>query len=743
MFFRSLIISLVLFALPATGGAAQNLERVALVIGASNYQQVPPLTNPKNDATDIGKMLEDIGFTVSLVSDPGHLALQRAFRSFKRQALNADVAIIYYAGHGIEVEGQNYLIPTDADLSIDSDVLFETVPLTSALESVTGARRLSLVIVDACRDNPFANKIVRSVETRSIGRGLAYIEPTGNTLVAYAAREGTVALDGDARNSPYAEALLESLPKPGIEIGLMFRRIRDRVVQMTDGQQEPFLYGSLSAEPFYFVAPETKQPEPKQEVVASIEPPVNLSPTRDVLPAQSRAEQEMLFWQSIKDSDQPAYFEAYLDQFPEGMYAAIARIKIAALEVVSQAQDFEQTFEQSFEQGAVEQTEIEPAPVVEVPPETIVLGGDPPLESDEKIREVETIPEKDTTIVQRDFITPLTGTDARIDAAPKVVGVLETTITKDVTGKPRADAALASSSVISKVAALREEEQPAELSSTRETDLDGEALALLTDPTAPAPQALERATPEPDPVIAAEEVERSLGLRRSNWREVQESLKALGHNPRGIDGLPGPATRRALRQWQARAGVPETGYLTRETRRELIRRAAPRVAALRAQAQAEAERAEASTAQDDAPENSGLEDGRQAALNPAGTVDQTDDTDPMPGMWVGRASSNDKSSHHQFRLKLDGTGAAFGGSFSARSSPLASAGDAASSASAAIGSSGRVQGTMGNGKSVRIRITPQGAGPTVFLTGRLVNGNRVNGTWIAGARTGTFFMTRL
>ena len=138
--------------------------------------------------------------------------------------------MVFYAGHGIEVDKRNFLIPVDARLLSDADVEFETVPLDLLSRAVERAKGLRLIILDACRDNPFAVAMQRSGATRSIGRGLASVEPSGETLVAYAAKEGTVAADGEGRNSPYTTALLAHLEEPGLEVGLMFRKVRDAVV---------------------------------------------------------------------------------------------------------------------------------------------------------------------------------------------------------------------------------------------------------------------------------------------------------------------------------------------------------------------------------------------------------------------------------------------------------------------------------------------------------------------------------
>jgi tetratricopeptide (TPR) repeat protein len=232
--------------------AAVAERRVALIIGNGAYMHVPALRNPVNDAKALAKALRGLGFSeVRELYDADLSALGRTLKDFGDIAGNADWAVIYYAGHGIEVGGTNYLIPVDARLEQQTHVEDEALPMTRLLGKVAAASKMQLVILDACRNNPFIGRMKRS-GTRSLGRGLASIEPESGMLVAYAARDGTTALDGDAANSPYAEALIKHIAEPGLEISLLFRKVRDDVYTKTGRQQEPYTYGSLPAQPFYF-----------------------------------------------------------------------------------------------------------------------------------------------------------------------------------------------------------------------------------------------------------------------------------------------------------------------------------------------------------------------------------------------------------------------------------------------------------------------------------------------------------
>ena len=238
-----------------TAAAAEG-RRVALVTGNGAYSNVPALLNPPNDASDIAAALKRLGFTVSLATNANFDEMRRGLIALGRDAAGADMAAVYFAGHGMEINGDNWLIPIDAALKRDTDAANEAISLQSVMLQVSNTTSLGLVILDACRDNPFAVRMNRSLATRAATMGgLGRIEPTGNVLVAYAARDGTTALDGDARNSPFAAALLRNIEAPGVEVTFMFRNVRDDVMEATRNQQQPFVYGSLSRKAIYLAGP--------------------------------------------------------------------------------------------------------------------------------------------------------------------------------------------------------------------------------------------------------------------------------------------------------------------------------------------------------------------------------------------------------------------------------------------------------------------------------------------------------
>ena len=298
-----------------TCGSAHAERRVALVMGNSAYKSVPRLANPANDAALVGGMFKKAGFDlIDVRTDLNGVEMRKALREFGSRVRDAEVAVIYYAGHGIELDGTNYLIPTDATLETDSDVLDETVALDRALFAVEPAKQLRLVILDACRDNPFAKTMKRTVASRAIGRGLAKIEPTSpNTMIAFAAKAGSTASDGDAKNSPFAAALVERLPTPGLDLRKAFGFVRDDVLKNTSYRQEPYVYGSLGGDDVPLVAAKPTATGPQASPEDAI-----------------RRNYELALQLGTRDG-----WTVFLAQYPEGFYAGLAKgqlNKIAAEE---------------------------------------------------------------------------------------------------------------------------------------------------------------------------------------------------------------------------------------------------------------------------------------------------------------------------------------------------------------------------------------------------------------------------
>jgi uncharacterized caspase-like protein len=298
--------------------------RVALVIGNSAYQNAPALRNPKRDAQAIAASLRKGGYTVVSTNDVGNLRFKRAVRQFEDAAANADIAVVFYAGHGIEIGGINYMIPVDAKLASDRDAEDEAITLGRILSSVDGAKQLGLVILDACRDNPFISRMKRprTAAMRAVTAGLALVEPTNptrNTLIAYAAKTGFAAEDGDREHSPFTESLLKHLFEPGRDIRFAFGYIRDEVYESTGRRQEPYVSGSLGGEHISLVP-----------ALERATPVVDEKAQRD----------DFMLVDKLTDGAAPAdakrVWDAYLAQHTNGLYHELARQRRDKLALVVQ-----------------------------------------------------------------------------------------------------------------------------------------------------------------------------------------------------------------------------------------------------------------------------------------------------------------------------------------------------------------------------------------------------------------------
>jgi formylglycine-generating enzyme required for sulfatase activity len=265
---RSLIgAACVAFVVMAGGARAADPEaRVALVIGIGAYQNAPTLANPVNDAKRISEALRRLNFEVEEQLDPDIRKLTRSLREFGVRAQRADAALVFYAGHGVQVDRENYLLPVDARLERERDLLYEALSLELVLGEVSQAKKVGIVILDACRNNPFVDRLSRSVVIAGrapASQGLARVDRVPrNTIVAMATKADQIAEDGAGGNSPFTEALLAHLQVPGLELSLFFRSVRDVVLKSTNNRQEPYIFSSLGADPFYFYPrPPNRPPE--------------------------------------------------------------------------------------------------------------------------------------------------------------------------------------------------------------------------------------------------------------------------------------------------------------------------------------------------------------------------------------------------------------------------------------------------------------------------------------------------
>jgi uncharacterized caspase-like protein len=307
------------FAVPgADRAAAEDERRVALVIGNARYERAPPLPNAANDARALGAKLEHIGFAVDLRIDLTREAMTRALREFGERSTGAAVALVFYAGHGLQLAhgntGENYLMPVDARLTDVRDAEDETVALGRVLSRIDGART-RIVLLDACRDNPLAAQMRGQNQSRGVTRGLARVEGLDRgTLIAFATDPNNTADDGAGGNSPFTAALIENIDAPGMDLRQVLTLVRRSVVAATNGRQTPYTT-DLLMENIVLVAP----------------PPAPAAPPPPPPPAVDPRSFELALWQSIQASSDAADFAEYLRQYPEGAFAGVARNRLAAL----------------------------------------------------------------------------------------------------------------------------------------------------------------------------------------------------------------------------------------------------------------------------------------------------------------------------------------------------------------------------------------------------------------------------
>ena len=265
------------------------------MIGNSAYKNAPTLKNPANDASDMADTLQRLGFEVIRGMDLDYLAMRTAVRKFSEKLPEANVALLFYAGHGLQVAGKNYLVPIDAQIETQADLDFGTIDLDLVVHGMEADTRTNIIFLDACRDNPLAANLTRRLGTRcgAISRGLAQVDTSVGTLIAFSTQPGNVALDGEGRNSPFTSALLKTIETPGLPLSDVMIDVRNDVLRVTNRKQVPWDNSSLTGQ-FYF------KPLPAGAATSN--------------PGGEGV--EIAYWNSIKDSKNPQLFEAYLRRYP-------------------------------------------------------------------------------------------------------------------------------------------------------------------------------------------------------------------------------------------------------------------------------------------------------------------------------------------------------------------------------------------------------------------------------------------
>lgn len=292
-------------------------KRVALVIGNAAYKETAPLTNTRNDAADMGAVLRRLGFEVLDGIDLDKRSMERIIRQFDQQLAGAEIALFFYAGHGIQVAGQNHLVPVDARLAAEGDIEFESLPLSLVLSRMERMAKVSLVMLDACRDNPLARNLARSMGTRavSVGQGLAEVKTGVGTMISFSTQPGNVALDGNGRNSPYTSALLQEIELPGRDVISTLAAVRGEVVKATQGKQVPWEHTSLLG----------------QVVLKAGAPVAGAQPAPQPSPQGSGNSAAAEAWPLVKDTTNIAALDAFIRRFGDTFYGDLARARLADL----------------------------------------------------------------------------------------------------------------------------------------------------------------------------------------------------------------------------------------------------------------------------------------------------------------------------------------------------------------------------------------------------------------------------
>lgn len=524
------LIAAILVFLVLLVPSAQAEKRVALVVGNGAYSSVPALANPSADAEAFGAALQRLGFEVELGIDLDLQGMRRAVQAFSRQLEGADVALFFYAGHGIQVYGQNYLLPVDAALETEADLDFAAIPARLVLSQMERWPGVKIVVLDACRDNPFSSALSRTMgasrAARALSRGLAPIETAGGTLLAYATDPGDVAADGDGRHSPFTEALLKHVETPGLEINTMLARVRAEVFTSTRQRQRPWTETSLIGE--FYMSP--KEPEPS--VTQAMMAPKSPQP-----PAMDPRQIELALWEAVQAGGTAEDYREYLRQYPEGIFARLARNRLAALERAAAnpgaggagRAEADGPGKTPPGQGRDGEEGIAAAPPAEPLARHDRQGGGASealaLEEDAQVESTESGSSQ----------------PSRSEAGPAAPA-----------GSPEG----AAEAVAPTEPGIASAGEP----SSGPDDLEADKLAML-------PQT----GTSPDPKALAADAETALRLSPAARRAVQARLMLAGHDPRGIDGIFGPGTRAALAAWQEASRLPATGYLDAEALARLER----------------------------------------------------------------------------------------------------------------------------------------------------------------------------
>ena len=316
---RAAVIAIVVTLAGAADARAD--KRVAFVVGNGAYQHANALSNPINDARDVAEALGPLGFQVILGNDLTKVAFDQKLREFTRALKDADVGVFFYAGHGVQVKGANYLVATDAKLEAEGDLDFETLRVDAVLSHMEREAKTNIVFLDACRNNPLARNLARTMGTRGVGedKGLAPVASALGTFIAFATQPGAVASDGAGRNSPFTAALKKHVAAQGLSVTDLMIEVRKEVVMATKGTQVPWDHSALQGR-FYFNAT-VQLPAPVTASPLTVPPPPSAPPL-------SEAERA---WPSVKDTSSIPALEAFIRRFGDTFYGDLAKARLTEL----------------------------------------------------------------------------------------------------------------------------------------------------------------------------------------------------------------------------------------------------------------------------------------------------------------------------------------------------------------------------------------------------------------------------
>ena len=546
-----LLASLAVFA-PRDAAAGQ---RVALVIGNGAYRYAEPLATPAKDAQDVAEALRRLGFKVMVHRDLDRVRMERAFRGFARALGDADIALFYYAGHALQVDGRNYLVPVDAELASDIDIGFLLTGLDLVLRMMAQQPATGLVFLDASRPNPLAENLIDVQGDRvAVGRGLARVEPAPDSQITFAAAPGDLVEDAAGNNSRFTAALLRHIESPGVEIEEFNRRLRAQVKAESGGEQVPWTRSRLGAPEFTFVDPDAKAPTGLPEI-----------PPEQAAEVPALPDREASFWSGIRESADWRDYQAYLDRFGEdAAFAPLAlqrRDRLKAQESEAAAAEEEQRAEETAaaelpapapvpEPVPEPETAEEPAPEAAPLPQVAAAGSEPPGP--------EPAPEPLPEALQETTEEPAPPTAEEAPAPEAAQG--------EAPSEDSESAPEGASEELTEVPPIGDEpwgDEPWEETAGEE----GQAEA--------AQRAQAEATPakpaEPDPLEPLKIREAALGSGAK--QRIQQALGSLELYDGPIDGLFGSGTRASIKRFQSAEGAEETGYLDEAQQTALIAKA--------------------------------------------------------------------------------------------------------------------------------------------------------------------------